>query len=638
MSEIYTAKERVIIFLVYILASIIISFIYLFWRVDCKQTSVIIFSLSLLYFSAFIFLNIVAAFDLVFTSAECFDKILKIISKYYSIFTWIDKILGFILFNILIYYLESGYYHIYNKLADILIRNYHSIKKMTKSQIIIILVIGIPLIILLLIFLISYRKHFGIGNNPLDYLSIILDCYSIFEIYVCVGFFVLQLLKDYKMSKNNKLMIRYYNYTLIKVIEKTEKYYNKIKNAYKTLNQVIINFDRNNRGAYYNYLKETFKDIKDKINSYRVEGVYSDFNVEMNNPPNINDESYVKSKDNFVQENKNNLNPKDTETIDINIKEREKNESNTQKEENVQKEENIQKESNNQKEENIQREENAQKEVNVQKEEKGQNEQKKGNEEKEEDIPTTIRKYKKSVRRINKLKKLYKSIEKDKLDLSLGNKKKYSWAFYLLFVPFGVVILSDFVLPIALRLGQSAKVEEDEEEYKKEKNHVSLIISIIFSLPISAIACSYTFIVIYTTTRRRYITGDFLYDRQINDNLNLLKTVQLVCGYSFALVYCNLYLWKTLDTTGNVYGNPGFYGQIIVPDYEIKHGISVYMIIKIVIIISSIMASLYFSKYFVFKNDFSEYNLSGVESKYDNDNELNIILEKKNNIHTFLKS
>ena len=60
------------------------------------------------------------------------------------------------------------------------------------------------MIILLLIFLISYRKHFGIGNNPLDYLSIILDCYSIFEIYVCVGFFVLQLLKDYKMSKNNK--------------------------------------------------------------------------------------------------------------------------------------------------------------------------------------------------------------------------------------------------------------------------------------------------------------------------------------------------------------------------------------------------------------------------------------------------
>ena len=352
----------------------------------------------------------------------------------------------------------------------------------------------------------------------------------------------------------------------------------------------------------------------------------------MINPPNINDESYVKSKDNFVQENKNNLNPKDNETIDINIKEREKNESNTQKEENVQKE------SKNQKEDNIQREENAQKEVNVQKEEKGENEQKKGNEEKEEDIPTTIRKYKKSVRRINKLKKLYKSIEKDKLDLSLGNKKKYSWAFYLLFVPFGVVILSDFVLPIALRLGQSAKVEEDEEEYKKEKNHVSLIISIIFSLPISAIACSYTFIVIYTTTRRRYITGDFLYDRQINDNLNLLKTVQLVCGYSFALVYCNLYLWKTIDTTGNVYGNPGFYGQIIVPDYEIKHGISVYMILKIVIIISSIIASLYFSKYFVFKNDFSEYNLSGVESKYDNDNELNIILEKKNNIHTFLKS
>ena len=62
------------------------------------------------------------------------------------------------------------------------------------------------------------------------------------------------------------------------------------------------------------------------------------------------------------------------------------------------------------------------------------------------------------------------------------------------------------------------------------------------------------------------------------------------------------------------------------------------MIIKIVIIISTIIACLYFSKYFVFKNDFSEYNLSGDYSKYDNDVELNSILAKKNNIYSFLKS
>ena len=150
--------------------------------------------------------------------------------------------------------------------------------------------------------------------------------------------------------------------------------------------------------------------------------------------------------------------------------------------------------------------------------------------------------------------------------------------------------------------------------------------------------CSYTIITVYSTTRRQYISGDFLYDKQINDNLNLLKTVEIVCGYSFALVYCNLYLWKTLDTTGDFYGNPSFYGQIIIPDYTIKHGIGVYMIIKFLIIIGTIIASLYFSNFFVFKNDLAEYNLSGDISIYDNDNELNSILGKKNNVANFLNS
>ena len=150
--------------------------------------------------------------------------------------------------------------------------------------------------------------------------------------------------------------------------------------------------------------------------------------------------------------------------------------------------------------------------------------------------------------------------------------------------------------------------------------------------------CSYTIITVYSTTRRQYISGDFLYDKQINDNLNLLKTVEIVCGYSFALVYCNLYLWKTLDTTGDFYGNPSFYGQIIIPDYTIKHGIGVYMIIKFLIIIGTIIASLYFSNFFVFKYDLAEYNLSGDISIYDNDNELNSILGKKNNVANFLNS
>ena len=65
------------------------------------------------------------------------------------------------------------------------------------------------------------------------------------------------------------------------------------------------------------------------------------------------------------------------------------------------------------------------------------------------------------------------------------------------------------------------------------------------------------------------------------DNLSLIKTVQLICGYSFALLYCNLYLWIKLDKKG-AFGKPKFYERIKIPDYTIKSGISIYMIVKII--------------------------------------------------------
>lgn len=149
------------------------------------------------------------------------------------------------------------------------------------------------------------------------------------------------------------------------------------------------------------------------------------------------------------------------------------------------------------------------------------------------------------------------------------------------------------------------------------------------------ICSSYTLIIIYHTKRSRYITGDFLYDKQINDNLSLMKTVQLVCGYSFALIHCNLYFWRVIDTHGNY--KPKFVEEIIVPDYKIKSGITVYMIVKLVIIIVSIIASLKFNNMSFFKNDLGEYNLSSDGCVYDNDNEFNKFIEEKWKINSILK-
>ena len=67
-----------------------------------------------------------------------------------------------------------------------------------------------------------------------------------------------------------------------------------------------------------------------------------------------------------------------------------------------------------------------------------------------------------------------------------------------------------------------------------------------------------------------------------------MKTVQLICGYSFAIVYCNLYYWKTIDYKGTL-GKPYFYDKIIIPDYIFKQGISIYMTIKIILINSYVI-------------------------------------------------
>ncbi len=48
-----------------------------------------------------------------------------------------------------------------------------------------------------------------------------------------------------------------------------------------------------------------------------------------------------------------------------------------------------------------------------------------------------------------------------------------------------------------------------------------------------------------------------------------MKTIKLVCGYSFALLYCNLYFWKTINKKGT-FGRPKYYDKVKIPDYTIK--------------------------------------------------------------------
>ena len=130
------------------------------------------------------------------------------------------------------------------------------------------------------------------------------------------------------------------------------------------------------------------------------------------------------------------------------------------------------------------------------------------------------------MRRIDKLKKLYKEIgKKTENDLNKKNKKRTCYNI-IYFIAFSIAILTDFILPIAINM--DIDFTDNDEKYEKEKSILEL--GVLLAIVFSVLWSSYTIITIYSTKRRRYITADFLYDRQINDNINLMKTVQIICN------------------------------------------------------------------------------------------------------------
>jgi len=611
MSDVYSVGERVVIYIVIAIVAIVLSLVYLFCRVNRKKISLFIFALCSLYFALFIFLNFISMFDLVFNNQKGFENFSKVISKFYEVFDYIDKALGFLIFPLIIYYLESGYYTIPRKILDGLWGIiYEFIQPLVLS-------LRIILCIVLLVITIKYRKHFGLGKNPFDYIFVILDCYSIIDIYMCVGFFMVQIFVDCKTQKNKKLKDRYYRYSLIKIIRKTESYINKMNKLHETLDKNIQNYDKDKSSLDYKHMKDTYQKIDKKLKEYQEDS-------HENNPNSNNNENMIDYSKANVQQTNNyneNINQNNNDYMGA---------INYLHNYNQPNDKTGQQETDNQMEVGGEQAQNV--------EIKKNNEENKPKKEKKLSPVDCNKKYKKYIRRIDKLKLLYQVIERDYNPMTISNNRCICCYNVILFITFGIAICTDFILPIALNMRDD--FIDDSGEFKKtEESKFALAVSVIISLAICVVTSSYTIITIYSSKRRRYISGDYLYDKKINDNLSLLKTVQFICGFSFAVIYCNLYFWKTLDKKG-VFGRPYYYDQVIIPDHTIKNGITIYMIIKIIIIIISILAALIIklTKISFFKNDLTEFNSkSWRQSKYDDDQELNRVINENKGIVNILK-
>ena len=648
MTDIYSSKQRAIIFSIIFIVSFIISLVYLFKRIDYKKNSLVIFFLCVIYTTFFVALNIIAAFDMETGRGDKYVKFSKFISDFYTAFNIVDKILGNIISYILIYYFESGQFTTIQKLFDFLLIYFNKIKKMGKFKIILILSIGIPILGGILVALIVSRKRFGL-RSPLEYISIILDCYAVFKIYVSVGFFVIQFIIDYRRQKSYKLIVRYYRYSVIKIVEKTEKYIQNMKKSFEGLNKAVQNYKEDKSTTYYKYLEGTLHEIDEKIKKIELESnndnninIMENYNLNnnneiMNNMYNNNNPNnyYIYNNQNYNNyiynnQNYNNYIYNNEPYINNNYMFNQNMNFNRRINENNRLKNHLQTE-NRLDTDNRLKTNTEDKIQKTDKDKKDEEEKKKKKEEEKYDTPEKcIKKYKRAIRRIEKLKKLNQEIKHEsQLEINkVGTKRKCTCTYIIRIIAFIIIILTDILLPISLSKKDEYSSSSSESDTYSASSDLSLAILVLLSIPFTVICCSYTIVLIYATKRRRYITGDFLYDKQINDDISLMKTVQLVCGFSFALLYCNFYFWRSIDSNGE-YGRPNFYDRTIIPDYTFKQGVSVVMIAKLVIIFVSIIGELFFSKFLYFKNDLSEYNLSIGEDKYDNDIEFNNFLEEK---------
>ena len=629
--------------------SLIITILFLFYYVDRKIISYTILGMCLIYFSLFVFLNIIVMFDITFSNKKAYKLLFNIITNFYLIFSLVSKILGLLIFPILINYFESGYFTLWKKFIDLFVRLYYKIMKYKKLVIIIVAVAAVAIITTLLTLFIIYKDDLGL-QSPIQYICILLDLKALVEIYVSVGFFIVQSIIDYKRQKDVQLILRYYRYSIIKVITETEKLIIKIKTTHKEINKVVQTFEKNNLPPYYNYLQEFFKDVEENMKLFELYGIKYD----INNNDNNNNKDNNNNNNNNINNNNENINNgtitvyninNDTENTKNNQINKIKINNNyiTNTDHNIPSEEikNLRMDTKS-------NDKNKEEKLNNKSEDKKEKSEKEETmDDKEEELQKYIRKYKKSVRKINKMKKIYKDFEHEKQYDSNHLKSKYFYIKYIiLFLAFAMVVITDLLVPLICYTNEDDKsstqqnTESDEDE--DPENPLSVFIGFILIIPVYFLCSTYTIIVVFSTIRRRYISGDYLSGKQTNDNLNLIKTVKLICGYSFSVIYCNLYFWKAMDREGD-FGNAQFYDKIIIPDYNFESGVSIIMIIKIVLIVVSAILFLKFGsivKYF--RNDLAEYNIDFISNKnIDLNKELedfNRFIKEKSNINNFLNN
>jgi hypothetical protein len=253
--------------------------------------------------SFFFFLNLIAALDLFFSNEKGFSNLMNIITKFYSNFNLISIIIGLFLLNVLIYYLESGYFTFYKRILDFII----NLNKIKCWILILIFIIVVPLFAGLLTLLIIYKDDLKIKNGKILFNSLI-NTYAVFGIYINVGFFVVQIFKDCKREKSSTLSEIYYIYSKKKIILETEKCVEKIKKKYNDLYENVplseLIEKKGKKTPYLKYLLNIYNDFNETIKLFDSEDNNKDLkNIKNNDKNNINNTNNIITYNNTLGNN-----------------------------------------------------------------------------------------------------------------------------------------------------------------------------------------------------------------------------------------------------------------------------------------------------------------------------------------------
>ena len=120
-------------------------------------------------------------------------------------------------------------------------------------------------------------------------------------------------------------------------------------------------------------------------------------------------------------------------------------------------------------------------------------------------------------------------------------------------------LISDTIYLTENVLSDNVKLSDGEKILAKVVLVITLALAV--GLLIVVFTCAYTAIMLFSMNKRRFISGDFLSGRKINDSISLMKTVKEICGYTFTLCYCNFYFWNFTADKPLL-----FYENIYIPD------------------------------------------------------------------------